>query len=58
MKLEEYVKEVNKEVRKYFDDNDVEICFVLKESALKNDFENNISIEDSTKSFIEELLED
>jgi len=53
-----YSEKVKKQVRKYFDDNSIEICFTLQEFALKDDFEKNISIEDSAKSFIEELLED
>lgn len=56
-KFNKYSKEVNRLVRKYFDDNDIEICFTLKEEALKGDFEENVSIEDSAKLFIEDLLD-
>ena len=57
-KFENYSEEVKGQVRKYFDDNNIEICFTLESWALKDDFEKVISVEDSAKSFIEELLED
>jgi len=58
MKLAEYSEKVNYEVRKYFDDNDIEKCFTLHDWAIEDDFNNGVSIEDSAKSFIKELLED
>lgn len=56
--LRDYYEQVNKKVRKYFDDNNIEICFSLDENALKNGFENNVSIEDCANIVIKELLED
>lgn len=56
--LENYCEKVNEQVRKYFDENKIDICFTLEVWALKLDFEEGISIDDSAKSFIKELLED
>lgn len=56
--LENYCEKVNEQVRKYFDENKIDICFTLEDWALKLDFKEGISIDDSAKSFIKELLED
>lgn len=56
--LENYCEKVNEQVRKYFDENKIDICFTLEDWALKLDFEEGVSIDDSAKSFIKELLED
>ena len=58
LSLNDYIEEVNKGVRKYFDDNNIEICFTLNEDALEDDFINNLPIEVSIKSFIDELSEE
>lgn len=57
-RFENYSKRVKEEVRKYFDENSIEICFTLKECILKEDFEGGTSVEASARLFIEELLED
>lgn len=58
MEFKKYSEKVKEEVRKYFDENNIDICFELKECALKDDFKKGLSIEDSARLFIEDLLED
>lgn len=53
--LKEYTEQVNKQVRQYFNDNEVEICFSINDDAMEESYRNNVSVDDFAKDMIEEL---
>jgi hypothetical protein len=55
MELKEYSKQVNNQVRKYFDENDIPICFSINDDAMEESYRNNVSVDDFAKDMIEEL---